>query len=222
MAKKSKIEVSTQKHLDIVEIKNNTVVLKDGSLCAVLLSSSINFALKSEDEQNAIIQSYISFLNGLQHPLQIVMHSRKLDIEGYIKKLKQKAKEQTNELLKMQTNEYIQYISELVELGEIMTKNFYVVIPYNPVSDERKGFFKRLSELFTPAAKITLKEKRFKKYRKDLMQRVEHIKMGLTSMGLTAVTLDTQGLIELYYNIYNPTTASEQKLADLSKLKVEE
>ena len=226
MAKKksttAKPTVSTQQYLDIVEIKNDAVILKDGTLRAIVLVSSINFALKSEDEQNAVIQAYVAFLNSLEHSLQIVIQSRRLDIESYINNLKQKAKEQTNDLLKMQTQEYIQYISELVEIGEIMTKSFYVVIPYSPLSDKKKNFFRRLTEAFTPAAKITLKEKKFIRHRKSLMQRVEHIKMGLTAMGLAAATLDTQGLIELFYNVYNPVISSQQKLTDLSKLRVEE
>src|SRR3989344_5732169 len=146
-----KIQVSTQQYLDIAEIKEDTVVLNDGTLRAVLLVSSINFSLKSEDEQNAIISSYISFLNFLEFPLQIVIQSRKLDIDSYLLRLKKIEKEQTNELLRMQTTEYRQYISELVEIGDIMTKRFYVVVPYDPLSDRQKSWIKRFFGLFTAA-----------------------------------------------------------------------
>ena len=138
---RNKIRVSTQQYLDIAEIKENTVIMRDGTLRAVLLISSINFALKSEDEQNAIISAYVSFLNNIDFPLQIVIRSRELNIDGYIETLKQKAKEQTNELLKIQTSEYLQYISELVSISKIMNKRFYIVIPYNPMSDKQKSFF---------------------------------------------------------------------------------
>ena len=118
----SKVNVSTQQYLNIAEIKKDTLVMKDGSIRAILLVSSINFALKDEDEQRAIISSYVSFLNNLDFPLQIVIQSREFNIENYINDLKQKEKEQTNELLKTQTQEYIQYVQELISMGNIMKK----------------------------------------------------------------------------------------------------
>ena len=153
--------VSTQQYLDILEIKDNTVVMRDGTLRAVLLVSSINFALKSEDEQNAIISSYVRFLNNISTPIQIVIQSRDLNIDGYIDLLRSKEREQTNQLLKIQTSEYIEYIKELVSMGKIMNKKFFVVVPYSPFSDQRKGFFSQLSELLKPATILRLKEARF-------------------------------------------------------------
>ena len=217
-----KITVSTQKYLDIAEIKEDCVVLRDGTLRAVILVSSVNFALKSEDEQNAIISAYISFLNFLEFPLQIVIQSRKLDIDGYLDRLAKVEKEQTNELLRMQTKEYRQYISQLVEIGDIMTKRFYVVVPYNPLSDKQKSWAQRFIGLFTAAAEVKLSQKVFIKRRHDLFSRVDHILTGLASMGLKCVILDTQSLIELYYNTYNPDVYNKEKLVELNKLKVEE
>ena len=121
-------KASTQKYLDIAEIKENVVILKDGTIKSVILSSSVNFALKSEDEQNALITSYMQFLNSLDHPMQIVIQSRKLDVEGYMRRLRDAQKKQTNQLLKVQIVGYIDYIKELIELGEIMTKRFFIVI----------------------------------------------------------------------------------------------
>ena len=151
-----KTKATTQKYLDIAEIKEDVVVMKDGTLRAVLLVSSINFSLKSEDEQNAIIASYISFLNFLEFPLQIVIQSRKLDIDGYLDRLKKIEKEQTNELLHMQTAEYRQYVSELVEIGDIMTKRFYMVVPYNPISDKQRSWFNRFLGIFSVAKTVKL------------------------------------------------------------------
>ena len=126
---KKQAAVSVQKYLDIAEIKEDCVVLKNGSMRAVILVSSLNFALKSEEEQEAIIYAYRNFLNTLEKwPIQIVVQSRKLNIDGYINDLKKKEKEQTNELLRMQIAEYIQYIQELIEMGEIMTKKFFIVM----------------------------------------------------------------------------------------------
>ena len=118
-----KITSSTQQYLDIAEFREDTVIMRDGTLRAVLLVASINFALKSEDEQNAIIAAYVGFLNNLDFPLQIVIQSRELNIDNYLSFLKQKEKEQTNELLKIQTAEYLQYVGELISLGKIMNKN---------------------------------------------------------------------------------------------------
>ncbi|MFH1030837.1 MAG: hypothetical protein V1770_06305 [bacterium] len=212
---------STQKYLDIAEIKEDVVALKDGTLRAVLLVSSINFALKSDEEQDAIIQAYMSFLNSFDHPLEIVIQSRKLNIEGYIEDLKKIEKEQTNELLRMQTTEYRSFVKELVDMGDIMNKKFYVTVPYDPLSDRQKSTFSRLTSLFQPVSIITLSRKRFMKRRYDLLQRVEYIRNGLSSIGLYTILLDTQALIELFYNSYNPDMADKQKLVDVGKLRVE-
>ncbi|MFA6215360.1 MAG: hypothetical protein WC768_02230 [Patescibacteria group bacterium] len=216
-----KISASTQHYLDIAEIKEDCVILKDGTLRAVLLVSSINFSLKSEEEQNAIISAYIGFLNFLEFPLQIVIQSRKLDIDGYLDRLKKIEKEQTNELLRLQTVEYRQYVSELVEMGDIMTKRFYVVVPYDPLSDKQRSWFSRFLGLFSAASEVKLNQDAFVKRRHALFQRVDHIITGLASMSLKTVVLDTQSLIELYYNTYNPDVYSKEKLVEVNKLQVE-
>ena len=216
-----KVSASAQHYLDIAEIKEDCVVLKDGTLRAVLLVSSINFSLKSEDEQNAIIAAYIGFLNFLEFPLQIVIQSRRLDIDSYLDRLKKIEKEQTNELLRMQTAEYRQYVGELVEIGDIMTKRFYVVVPYDPLSDKQKSWWKRFLGIFSAAKEVKLNQATFLKRRHGLFQRMEHILGGLASMSLKAVILDTQSLIELYYNTYNPDIYNKEKLVEIDKLRVE-
>ncbi len=219
--KKKKSLPSTRKYVDIAEIKDNAVVLKDGTMRAVVLVSSINFALKSEDEQNAIVGAYMGFLNSLQYYVQLVIQSRKLDIEKYLKKLEVVEKEQTNDLLRMQIVGYRQYISELIEMGDIMTKRFYIVVPYDPVTDKQKTFFSRASEIFSSAKLVQLSQEKFKERKHELDQRVFHILSSLGSMGLNGVVLDTQSLIELYYNTYNPLTSQEEKLVDINYLRVE-
>lgn len=222
MANKSasnKISNSTQQYLDISEFREDTVIMRDGTLRAVLLVASINFALKSEDEQNAIISAYVGFLNNLDFPLQIVIQSRELNIDNYLALLRQKEKEQTNELLKMQTSEYLQYVRELISLGKIMNKKFYAVISYNPLSDKQKGFFSKLFESLKPASLIKMKEEKFLKRKLELDRRTGNIIGGLASMGVNAVQLDTQSLIELFYNTYNPETSANQKLAETKELR---
>ena len=212
--------ISTQRYLKIADIKQDTVIMKDGTLRAILMVSSINFALKSEDEQEAIISAYITFLNNIDFLLQIVVQSRELNINGYLEAMRKRANEQTNELLKNQTFQYIDYVSQLVSLGKIMNKRFYVVVPYNPISDKRKGFWQSLVEAFKPVDVINLKEERFIVLKKQLENRVDNIVSGLTSMGLNAVRLDTQGLIELFYNSYNQKTAANEPLDSIEKINI--
>lgn len=218
---KNNVTVSTQQYLDIAEIRDDTVIMKDGTLRVVLLASSINFALKSEDEQNAVIDSYIRFLNNLSFSLQIVIQSRELNIDNYIEYLKGKEKEQTNKLLKAQTAEYMEYIKELTSLGKIMNKRFYVVVPYDPLTDKHKNFFSSLKDALRPASTILLKEKIFARYKEMIDRRVESVLGGLESMGVSTTRLNTQELIELYYKTYNPETAKNQNLVDINKLRVD-
>lgn len=214
--------IPVQGFLDIAEIRDDVVLLKDKSMRAVLAISSINFALKGEDEQNALISGYAQFLNSLEHPVQIVIQSRKLNIDDYLSRLKSAEKQQTNDLLRMQITDYVSFVKELVELGEIMSKRFYVVVPYSPISDKRKSFWSRLSDVFTPLKTAKLKAERFAEYKGILVQRASHIQSGLASLGLKTQMLDTQALIELYYRIYNPDLADIQKIQDITKLRAEE
>ncbi len=218
----AKIKASTQEHLDIAEIRDDVVVMKDGTIRAVIMVSSINFALKSEDGQNAVIEAYVRFLNNLSFPLQIVIQSRELNIDNYLEYLKVKEKEQINQLLKIQTADYIEYIQELTSLGKIMNKKFFVVVPYSALSDKRKGFFSLLGESLKPATILKLKEKTFRKYQEMLDRRTDSVIGGLESMGVATSRLDTQGLIELYYKTYNPETAKNQELPDLDKMRVQQ
>jgi len=217
---RSKVGQSTQKYLDIAEIKDNTVIMRDGTMRVVLMVSSINFYLKSEDEQDAIISSYVSFLNNLTFPLQVVIQSREMNIEEYLNRMKEKAHEQTNELLKMQTNEYISFIKEFVSDSKIMSKKFYIVVPYNPLSDKQKKFFSRFLETLKPARLIKMKEKYFIRRRRELTRRLDTVISGLSSVGLHAVELDTQSLIELYYNSYNPRVSANEKLTAIKDLRI--
>lgn len=212
---------ASQTYLPIAEVKDGVVILKDGTLRSVLLTSSINFALKSEDEQNALISSYVSFLNSLDFPLQIVVQSRQLQIKPYLENLTKLEKEQPNELLRAQIADYRAFVSELVDIGQIMTKKFFVVVPYDPASSRKKSFWSRLKEVMRPALSVRLKEERFKKRREDLDQRVRKVMGGLQGMNLEVVQLDTQSLIELYYSSYNPDIAIAEQLQPINELQIE-
>ncbi len=216
--------VPAQKFLDIAEIRENLVILKDGTLRSVLLVSSINFSLKSLDEQNAIVQAYMQFLNSLDFPIQIVIQSRRMNIDNYMTQLDEQRKTIENELLKRQINDYQDFVKQLVKLGDIMQKRFYVVVPLDPATDQgttQKGFFQRLGEILSPTVAGKLSEKKFEKQKFDISLRVNQIIGGLSSMSLNAVQLDTQSLIELFYTVYNPDLYETQRLQDVNELQLE-
>ena len=214
---------STQIHLPFTEIRDDLIVMKDGTLRAIILVSSLNFALKGEEEQEAIIQGYIQFLNSLDFTLQIVIQSRKLNIETYLHDLEKLEKAQKNELLKLQTNDYRKFVIDLVQLADIMAKRFYVIVPYEPIkSTKRKNYFVRLQEAFSPIRTIKLNTKTYGKYREELDRRISFALGGLSSLGLNAVQLKTADIIALLYNTYNPKINENQKLEDLNSIRIEE
>lgn len=213
---------ATQKYLDVAEIKENTIILKDGSLRGVVAVSSTNFALKSEDEQNAITSGYESFLNSLDFPIQILIHSRIMDINGYLEKLRNMASGQTNELLRIQMNEYIEYIAKLVEYSSIMSKTFYVIVPYSAESKKKEGVGGRLLKIFNPASGIVTSEADFERAKVKLDERVNHVIGGLGSMGLRSIVLTTAELIELLYESYNFESASPLNAEALGEIQLEE
>jgi hypothetical protein len=221
---RAKKEASTQTHLRIAEIRDNVVVLKNGGVRAVLKTSSINFNLKSEDEQNAIIYSYQSFLNSLEFPIQILVRSKKLDIDNYIEQVRKLGEKQENQLLQEQTYEYASYVERLVEYADIMEKEFYVIIPYNPGRTEGthkvQSFFQRLFPKDTHGD-TKQRHSEFDGLKKNISQRVNIAKSGLENCGLKVTELETVDLIELYYNSYNPMTSRNQKLHQMDKMAIE-
>ncbi len=218
--------VPAQRFLDIAEIREDLVVMKDGTLRSVLLVSSINFALKSVDEQNAIVQSYMQFLNSLSFPIQVIIQSRRMNIDPYMRQLSESEKTLGSDLLRKQIKDYQAFVKKLVQMGDIMQKRCFVVVPYNPIEDTTKdiqrGFFQRLTEIFSPSVAVQLNDERFQKYRFNLGLRVNHVTSGLSSMSLNAVQLDTQGLIELFYTVYNPDMFESQRMTDVGQLQLED
>ncbi|MFA6466739.1 MAG: hypothetical protein WCV71_02685 [Patescibacteria group bacterium] len=212
---------ATQKYLDIAEIRDDLVVLNDGTVRGVLLVASINFDLKSEDEQRAIIGNYVNFLNTLDYPLQVIIQSRPLNIDDYLVRLKKMEREQTNELLRMQTADYRGFVEELLTLEKIMSKKFYVVVPYSALSDKRINFKSRFASVFSPAKIVSLSRKRLEEFSDQLEKRCNFIGAGLGSLGLRSQRLSTQALIELYYNSYNPELFQKQPMDDINKLTIE-
>ncbi|MCC6643260.1 hypothetical protein IT411_00765 [Candidatus Peregrinibacteria bacterium] len=219
--------LSTQTYLRISEIRENTLVLKNGGVRSVLRVSSINFNLKSEDEQNAIIYSYQGFLNTLEDPIQIVIRSKKLDIDKYLDDLREKAAKQTVALLQKQTIEYIEYIQKLVEYADIMSKEFYVIVPQDPYRAKNQSFLEKFFGFLNSKdsyAQIKARRDEFDELKKKLSQKVNSIKIGLENCGLKVDELTTKELIQLFYEINNPVAARYQKGEnwDQSNIKTDE
>lgn len=212
---------STQKYVNVEEIKNDLIVLKNKSLRAVFLVSSINFDLKSSDEQEAIIAGYQNFLNSLDFPIQIMISSKKLDINPYLQLLEEKRKTQTNELLRLQISEYSNFIKELTEVSQIMTKRFYLVVPFYPVENLENGFLDRVMSFFNPKQQVEESIEIFETYKNQLWQRVDQISSGLTSLGIKATVLNTEELVELLYSSYNPSIYSSSTIKDVELMDFE-
>ncbi len=196
---------STQKYVDVEEIKDDVIVLKNGSLRAILLVSSINFDLKSSEEQDAIIGQYQNFLNSLDFPIQIVISSRKFNIKPYLDILEKKEIQQENELLKFQISEYKNFVENLIKVSNIVSKFFYIVIPFYPVESREQGLLDKIMAIFNPRQITAEKKVLFETYKNQLWQRADHISAGLSGIGVRVTLLKTEEIIELLYNSYNPS-----------------
>ena len=206
------------------EVRDGIAVLTDGTLRATLLTSSRNFALKSEEEQNAIVYAYQDFLNALDFPVQITVMSRKLDITPYLEELRERQAAQSNELLRLQMGEYSNFVAELVKGNDIMTKSFLVTVSYSVQQSSKESWFTRITKGFAGAAKRGggFTDVEFAHYRTQLLQRVEQVAVGLRNIGLRLVPLNTQELLELYYDAFNPVTSRNQRLANVGQLDTED
>jgi len=222
--KKKGFAVSTQRYLPIAEIKEDTVVLKNGGLRAVLKVNALNFNLKSEIEQQGIIAGYQGFLNTIIFPIQILVRSTRLNIDPYIQNLKQQAEKQTSTLLKDQTNDYANFMEKLVDIADIMQKNFYIVVPVDAPSKTKRGLIQRFLEWINvddTRSKALQRSREFKAYAKLLRDRITLVQSGLENVGITMRRLKTEELVQLYYGIYNPITSQKQKFKNLAELNID-
>lgn len=194
----------TQSFVPIKEIRDGVIVLKDGSLRSILLASSLNFALKSSEEQQSIIFQFQNFLNSINFSIQIYTQSRRLDIRPYIALLEERLKDQVGDLMKMQTREYIEFIKSFTESTSIMTKSFFIVVSY---SAPALGGTTAIKKSFFGGPKSSKKEQEkttFEESRSQLQQRVEVVEQGLVRCGIRIANLGTEELIELFYKTFNP------------------
>lgn len=216
---------STQNMLQIAEVRDGIVIMNDGSFRSVIMVKSINFDLMSPQEQEAVEYSYQGFLNSLYFPIQIFIRSQKVDLQPYIAKLDKIRTEHDNMLLAMLMADYIDYIDQLSLQTNIMDKKFYVVIPFFPTTDvqkaltQSKDFLTGLKALFENKEQhVTINEGELEKAKTELRNRVQAVLAGLMQCGVQGLPLDTQELIELYYDTYNPDTATRQQLKNFNDL----
>lgn len=187
---------ATQDFIPIKEVRDGIISLKNGSLASVIMVSSINFMLKSQDEQEAIIFQFQNFLNSLDFSVQISIQSRELDIRPYIALLEARYKDELGDLMKIQIREYINFIRNFVDQSNIMTKNFFVIIPFTPaIIDTKKALNKNSSQD---------KFSSFEENRTQLEQRINTVSQGLTRCGLRSIQLGTEEVVELLYKTLNP------------------
>ena len=216
---------STQNTLQIAEIRDGIVIMNDGSFRSVVMVKSINFDLMSPQEQEAVEYSYQGFLNSLYFPVQIFLRSQRVDLQPYIEKLDKIRTEHDNMLLALLMEDYITYIDQLSQQTNIMDKKFYVVVPFFPVVDvqkaltQSKNFLSGISGIFNSKEKhVTVNEADLEKAKTELRNRVQSVLSGLMQCGVQGLPLDTQELIELYYDTYNPDTATRQQLKNFNDL----
>ncbi|MBI3336348.1 hypothetical protein HYZ98_02155 [Candidatus Peregrinibacteria bacterium] len=210
-------QADVQQFLPISEIRNDTVFLKNGGMRAVLEIEAINFNLKSETEQQAIIAGYGAFANTLSFPVQIVIRSYKTNIDPYLNYLESVGQNQPNPLLKAQTLSYAQFLRQILETADIMQKRFYIIIPFD--EEERKKtmvekMFSFMGNSTDSVGKASYRHTEFNKHNAKLKERVELVRTGLENIGLRTHQLDTRQLVEVYYQIYNPLTSISQKLPE--------
>lgn len=196
---------STQEFVPIQEVRDGVLVLKDGGMRAIVLASSLNFALKSDDERQAIILQFQDFLNSLDFSIEILVQSRRLDIRPYLALLEEQEKKQLNSLMKIQTQEYIEFIKNFTENTNIMTKNFFVVVPYDPAistTAKETGIASVFGGKKTGTAAV--QQASFDENRTQLEERLSVVEQGLVRTGIRVARLGTEEVIELFYKAFNP------------------
>ena len=216
---------STQNLLKIAEIRDGVVIMNDGSFRAVVMVKSINFDLMSPDERDAVEYAYQGFLNSLYFPFQIFIRSQKIDIRPYLEKLDKIRLEHENMLLALLMEDYLTFIDQLASQTNIMDKKSYVVIPYFATVDvqkaltQSKNFLSGLKGLFgNKEQRVVINEQEFKDAKDELRNRVQATLEGLRQCNIPGLPLDTQELIELYYDTYNPDTATRQQLKNFDDM----
>ncbi len=211
-----KIESTTQGHLDIEDIKQDFVILKNGNVCVVLKTTAVNFDLLSEIEQDAIIAAFSMLLNSISFPMQILLRSKRLDITKYIEKLQRTEQKITDPLFKKQAQSYRKFVQEVIQRNEVLAKNFYVVISSGQTTQRELGsspfdFVGRLLGTRTKRIRVDV-DRAIRNTQQELLPKVDHVIKEFGRIGVKATRLNTQELVELYFDIYNPSSIHGQRI----------
>ncbi len=210
MAALNTVPASTQDHLDILDIRDNIILLKNGNAVGVLQTNAVNFDLLSESEQDALIFAYASLLNSLSFPIQIVIRSKRMDISSYLEKLDEAREQQTNSRLQKQIVRYSEFVKDLIAKNNVLDKRFYIVIPF---SELKIGSLAPTQILFGKKRVFFDKWAVLEKAKTQLGPKQDQITKQLGRIGIKAKVLNTQELVELFYDIYNPNSSAEQKVS---------
>lgn len=195
---------TSQKFVPLRDVKDNVVILKNGQLNMVLLASSINFALKSIDEQEAILRQFQTFLNTIDFSIQFYIQSRRLNIQPYLDMLAGREEKQDNDLMKIQLREYMQFIKTFTTEVDVMSKSFFIVVPYTPVAANLQNNLEGFKDLLGGKKDVYFDDKNFMEHKLQLEQRVSLVEQGLSGIGVRTILLQSEELVELYYHIFNP------------------
>ena len=196
---------AVQKFVKVKEIRDGVAILTDNSLKAVCACSSVNFELLSSAEQEAVTARFQEFLNALDFPLQIIVASRHFNVENYLNQIKELEKKQTNELLRIQTSEYINFVESFVEFANIMNKSFYAIIPFNIIETKGEGLFTKVRNIIsaTKPQKQTFDPQKFNQYKAQLDQRTNMVISELQGLGIKTIPLNDGQLTQLFFESYN-------------------
>jgi len=210
-----RITNTTQEHLDILEIKDGLVILKNGIICSVLQTTAVNFDLLSEIEQDAIIAAFSMLLNSITFPIQVVLRSKRLDITKYVEKVQRIEAKITDPLMKHQAEAYRKFVQEVIKTNEVLDKRFYVIVPSGSTMNlEQAGAFDWIKKLFgLQNRRVSVNiDKAIEEAKIQLSPKVDHVAKEFGRLGVKSKPLNTQELVELYFDIYNPTTLTGQRI----------
>ncbi len=205
----------SQEFVVVKKIQDGIVHLKKGGICRILIVSGVNFDLKSETEQNMILSSFQNFMNTLDFSMQFFIHSRKVNVDEYMKKMKERQEQETNELLKIQIEEYINFIQSFVDQNDIVTKSFFAVVPYESIHvvTQARGIFSFFGKSNGQQSTETIAQEDVQ----QLNHRVDQVTSGLEQIGLRVAPLEDDELLELFYNLYNPRLIEKKGLEIMKK-----
>lgn len=210
------IKTTTQNHLDIEDIRDGMVILKNGEVAAILTTTAVNFALLSEREQDALISAFSMLLNSITYPIQVVIRSKRIDISNYLKRVIKTEKGLEDPLLKKQAQSYRKFVQNIVKTNEVLAKNFYIVIPAGTAKQKVRGstpfdWLEKLTGKHTKRINVNV-DQVLNKAKPNLLPKVDHITGEFRRLGIKARQLKTQEIVELYFEMYNPETSQTQKL----------